>query len=283
MQKEDETINKSSTEKEPFQIYVMKDWASKRKNPNYHLFHRHADHHQFTIILRGELHCTLLKKSHTVSEGSALFLSKGTYHQFSTNGSCTYITILFLPQSLCFQCDQTDDLVFDQVPPFFTFDFFIHRPLFTMLSRLDHACYQAKLAVAFLFIQMLDYPAEAPVLSRHEYWFMAMVQYIEKNFMLEINLNEIAASASISPSTALRCFNEFAHTTPYRYLIEFRLHCAQKLLTTSDLPITEIMKRCGFNQPSRFGQAFKSLYKKTPRAYRDAHRIPQKRSSPSSI
>ena len=53
-----------------------------------------------------------------------------------------------------------------------------------------------------------------------------------------------------------------------QYLLKFRVRQASRLLAETDLPITEVGSRCGFESPSYFTLTFRRLTGQTPRDYR---------------
>ena len=95
-----------------------------------------------------------------------------------------------------------------------------------------------------------------------------MLRYIELNFREEITLEQIAQSARISVSEALRCFHRTMHTTPIRYLKELRIARACGMLQNSTLKINEIAERCGFLDMSYFAKTFREVKHCTPSKYR---------------
>ena len=95
-----------------------------------------------------------------------------------------------------------------------------------------------------------------------------MLDFISRNYQCRISLSDIAGSAFISRSECIRCFRRALNTTPYDYLIEFRLSKAADLLRTSDDSITDIALKTGFQQPSQFGQLFRKSRGCTPLQYR---------------
>jgi AraC-like DNA-binding protein len=97
---------------------------------------------------------------------------------------------------------------------------------------------------------------------------LTMISYIHENFSEKLTLEEIAASASVSTRECLRCFRDSIHQSPMDYLIEHRVRTAQKLLTATNLSITDIALRCGFNSNSYFTKIFHRICGKTPNAYR---------------
>ncbi len=94
------------------------------------------------------------------------------------------------------------------------------------------------------------------------------LQYIECHYHESLTLNRLAASAHVSPSECLRCFKHTLQTTPYKYLMDYRLLKATNLLTDTMLPISQIALLTGFNQQSYFGKSLKEKMGISPRIYR---------------
>lgn len=94
------------------------------------------------------------------------------------------------------------------------------------------------------------------------------LQYIQNHYREEIKLEMIAASGGVSKAECLRCFRNTLGTTPYKYLMDYRLMKAAGLLTGTDRQIGEIAVLTGFEKPSYFGKCFKERFSCTPHAYR---------------
>ena len=97
---------------------------------------------------------------------------------------------------------------------------------------------------------------------------LTMMAFIQENYAEKLTLEEIADSAAVSTRECLRCFRAAIHQSPMEYLIEYRVQMAKKLLDTTDLSITDIALRCGFNSNSYFTKLFHRSCGKTPNAYR---------------
>lgn len=91
---------------------------------------------------------------------------------------------------------------------------------------------------------------------------------IEQHYPEDLTLEDIAESASVSKSECLRCFNLTLQTTPYKYLMEYRLSKAAELLKKTDQPVSNISACVGFHQVSHFGKCFKEKTGYSPREYR---------------
>lgn len=95
-----------------------------------------------------------------------------------------------------------------------------------------------------------------------------MVAFVEENYYSDLSLDDIAQNASVSRSTCCRLFRKYVNMSPIDFLNSYRLQVAGSLLETTDLPVTQIASRCGFNHASYFSELFRKSYGCTPMAYR---------------
>lgn len=95
-----------------------------------------------------------------------------------------------------------------------------------------------------------------------------MLQYIHSHYAEQINISQIAQSASISESECLRCFRKTIDMTPIRYVRQYRIERAAKLLTTTDSSVSAIAEQCGFSDLSYFTKTFREMTGLPPLQYR---------------
>lgn len=86
----------------------------------------------------------------------------------------------------------------------------------------------------------------------------------------DLPLDEIAASAYLSPFHFSRVFKKLTGATPHAYLATLRANRAQELLAKTDISITEVSARVGYTSSSHFTKAFRQSTGMTPRAFRAA-------------
>lgn len=120
--------------------------------------------------------------------------------------------------------------------------------------------------------QDLDLQVKRVAANPNEKRVKNMMLFIQENYQDKISLKQIAESANISERECLRCFKQNLNTTPFTYLLEYRIRMASKQLLETDRTITEIAMACGFAGISYFGKNFKSMMGCTPSAYRMMHR-----------
>jgi AraC family transcriptional regulator len=92
--------------------------------------------------------------------------------------------------------------------------------------------------------------------------------FLAQNLAYDVDLNTIAAQASLSPYYFTRQFTAMIGMPPYRYLITLRIQRAAQLLRESDLSVTQILHRVGFHSPSHFTTTFRRHMGMSPTAYR---------------
>ena len=104
--------------------------------------------------------------------------------------------------------------------------------------------------------------------SENQTRIMDMLSYIHENYDHKILLENIAEAASVSRRECIRCFQDCIHKTPFDYVQDYRIRQAEKLLTETNLSVTEIAYATGFSGSAYFGKVFKNLTGKTPGNYR---------------
>ena len=79
---------------------------------------------------------------------------------------------------------------------------------------------------------------------------------------------DLAAAANVSRSLLDERFRQLLGRSPIRYLTDWRLHLAKDLLATTDLGISAIARRVGYEADEAFSRAFKRAYGAAPAHWR---------------
>jgi AraC family transcriptional regulator len=135
---------------------------------------------------------------------------------------------------------------------------------FETRSDVDESVESIRINIILLYLLSVDKAEETESISgiRH-----AMI-YIRDHFSEPIQLQDLAAVASLSPYYFSRLFVKETGVTPHRYLISMRISAAKYLLTASNLSVKEIAFQSGFKDESSFCSAFKKYEGSTPSEYR---------------
>ena len=97
--------------------------------------------------------------------------------------------------------------------------------------------------------------------------------YIMKNYTEKITIQEISENVDLTPNYTMSLFRQTFGSTIGEYLTQHRVSHAQRLLTTTPLPIMEVALEAGFASISRFNDAFNRSSGCSPRQYRQKHRL----------
>ncbi|MDC7286423.1 AraC family transcriptional regulator [Blautia schinkii] len=119
---------------------------------------------------------------------------------------------------------------------------------------------------------------DTPVKLASQERIQTMMVFIHENYQNKISLRDIAASAMVSERECLRCFQESIHKTPFEYLLDYRIETAERLLRTTNMPVTDIAMETGFSSAAYFGKVFKNISGKTPGAFRKQYELLQRES-----
>jgi AraC-like DNA-binding protein len=95
-------------------------------------------------------------------------------------------------------------------------------------------------------------------------------EYVDAHLDAALDIDELAALVRMSPSHFTRSFSRSVGLTPHRYVIQCRVGKARELLTTTDLPLTEIALNIGFSDQSHFSRRFQEFVGMPPGAFRRA-------------
>lgn len=94
-------------------------------------------------------------------------------------------------------------------------------------------------------------------------------EFIATNYMHDIPLRQLADLAHMSEDSFSRFFHNKTGRTPNRYLIDYRLGIAARMLLTTKQSVSEIGYACGFNTLSHFNRLFRESKGCTPSEFRE--------------
>lgn len=95
-----------------------------------------------------------------------------------------------------------------------------------------------------------------------------MVDFIQASYACPLALDTIAAAGSVSRSTCSAIFRDYLHQSPIDYVTDVRLRAATELLKTTDLSVSAVAARCGFNSANYFTRVFRATLGLAPFVYR---------------
>ncbi|MEZ0487162.1 helix-turn-helix domain-containing protein [Fibrella aquatica] len=99
------------------------------------------------------------------------------------------------------------------------------------------------------------------------------IDYINTHYQRSISLQEIAQTCHFSPNAFCRWFKQHMGLTFIDYLNKVRLTHVCQLLTSTDLPISQIAVQAGFDNISTLNRLFQTKLGTSPGKYRNQLRI----------
>ena len=96
----------------------------------------------------------------------------------------------------------------------------------------------------------------------------AIEDYMRANAHLRITAQDVAKHVNVSYSYMARLLSEAGVGGFCDYLLSVRVDMAKKMLTSTEMSVTDVGYECGFPATSAFIQSFKRITGKTPLSYR---------------
>lgn len=115
---------------------------------------------------------------------------------------------------------------------------------------------------------VLDAVSEKNSRNKQKY-YIEIKEYIEKNYSEDISLNNISSHIGLTPSYFSTFFKEHFNKSFVDYLNRIRIDKAKEMLITTQLTITEIGFKVGFNTIQNFMRVFKKYESISPGKYRE--------------
>lgn len=287
----DETLREMKqhgTERFPFQYYQEHFNWNRLETVEWH-WHSELE---FVEILQGAIECHIGEEIIELREGDTFFINSGVIHKYQASKvcrekQCIFSDILFLPEIIA----PNFSLIYEKyVRPIVLYGkpFLVMRqtqaweePVQNLYHHIVNVCLdeedltelRIQVGVSELWTRLFHYLYREESEQQENKNILAqarlrkMMQFIWDHFHEKITLDDIAASANISKSAALRCFRSGMQTSPVGYLNNFRLNRAKELLLTSHSTVSEIAVSVGFDNVGYFDRVFRRTFGLTPKQF----------------
>ena len=287
--KQDKYINSVNLNQKtnfPYLVLNVLNGNSYPRNPGFRVMHWHEDI-QFIYVLEGEIEIVTLENRTTLHKGDGIFINKNIVHLVDKVEACHYNSFIFPDYFLRFYVGSPAEQIVNRIIGREDFPVFpipnINENLSVLhtlkkLSSLEQNKtslypYEVLSTLSTLWLEFYrvvhisekeNHKKNSQISNR----MAIFLQYIELHYKENITLEMLAKSANVSKSECLRCFKSTLQTTPYKYLIEYRLSKAAELLKNTDMLIENIASDVGFTHVSHFGKCFREKTGFSPREYR---------------
>ena len=115
--------------------------------------------------------------------------------------------------------------------------------------------------VNFQICHLLTRSEDATVVDRAK-------TFVESHILGEVNRNQIAEYAHVSPEYLSRVFRRKTGQSLVEYITGVKMNAAKEMLTHSDKPVSQIASQLGYGNFSYFSQLFRDFFSLSPSEYR---------------
>lgn len=137
-------------------------------------------------------------------------------------------------------------------------------PYFDAGAAPDDDILQMKMAEGMFAILKTDENLYASLFDFAEPWKIDIMEFMEKNFMNDLSIEEIAYYTGRSLATFKRDFKKISNLTPQKWLIRRRLEAARELIGRGGRKVSEICFDVGFKNLSHFSKSYKEMFGTAP-------------------
>ncbi len=279
--------NIKSNSEFPYLVLKVQGKIAFPHNPGFLVMHWHNDL-QLILVDKGPVIVNILgHHTLTLHQGQALFINKDIAHQILPNDQASYHSFIFPDYFLKFYLSSPTQNLINKFLSSNNLEYLVFNnqsawqiKILSILKELEQLennkntptySYEVltQLCRIFLLLQKNIQPSYKAKLNQINYkQIRVFLSYIHQHYREKISLTDLAQAAHVSKSECLRCFHSLLNTTPYNYLLDYRLNKAANLLQNSDMPVSTIAHQIGFNQVSHFGVLFKKKTRLSPLKFR---------------
>lgn len=240
---------------------------------------------EFIYVLKGTTHYEMADTNVVMREGEGIFVNSRQLHLIHADKDedCELLCLIFHPIVLCSTAYITDNyvkpLIENSNVPYVHLKSSIawQKSVLEDIAKMETYCEDDRghMQVMNLLFDMWNllfdnlYEKEEDDIKNKDLSCMKkMIAYIHMNYRNRIKLSEICEAGSVGRSKCNLLFDTYYNVSPIEYVKNYRIEQGAKLLTLSDMSITEVAYEVGFTDSSYFSKAFSEKIGITPHKYR---------------
>ncbi len=240
-----------------------------QKNEHYH------DCHQIILITKGEINYCVNNVKGIAKEGQILIFSRYENHSIDILSNEYERYILWLEPGYSAVQTCVNSLLFNRPKDFnnvidLSENFDVFRMIFSRIVNEYNTPHTLSKDLQDLLISelLIMIYRQLPDIDMFNENIHIVQKAFESDCSKQYTIKELAKQLNISPSSLSHLFKKITGFTIMGYLFSCRMAEAKRLLTTTDLPVGEIVERCGFSDSSNFSREFKKANGITPSKFR---------------
>lgn len=263
----------------------------KRNSEPFNMKERHYhDQYEIYYLLSGERNYFIDQRSYHVKKGDLVIINKNILHKTSTidknEPAHERILIQFGQDFFSALKTEMNELnlfdIFAKKENVLSLNpeqqLWLEEALFKLTAEKNkdknaENLFYIKIMIAelLIFIKRISYNSSLENLNypdqKHKN-ISEVAAFISKNYQKDLSLKSLAKRFNYSPGYLSRAFKDVTGFNFVEYKNNVRIKEAGKMLQQSNLSVTEIASRVGFNNITHFGRVFKDITDLSPLEYR---------------
>lgn len=232
--------------------------------------------HSISYVRKGSFGCRTRGRSFELVAGSVLVGHPGDEYLCSHDHCCgdECLSFFLAPELVEAIGDRNDVWRVGAAPPLPELMVLGELAQATADGRNDVGLDEIGQVLASRFVEVVSGRVQRPMPAapRDRRRAVETALWIDAHSHRDIDLEQAAAQAEISPFHFLRLFSNVLGVTPHQYLVRSRLRHAARLLADDEISITDVAYDVGFGDLSNFVRTFHRAAGVSPRRFREASR-----------
>ena len=232
--------------------------------------------HSISFVRKGSFGYHCRGRSHELVAGSLLIGSPGSEFACSHDHVCgdECLSFFFAPELVQTIGERAEAWQVGAVPPLAELMVLGELAQAAADGRSDIGLDEVGHLIASRLLEIVSGKPKqhASVTARDRRRAVEAALWIEAHSHRQIELEDMAQQAGVSPFHFLRLFSAALGVTPHQYLVRSRLRSAARRLADDDKPVTDIAYDVGFNDLSNFVRTFHRAAGVSPTRFRQASR-----------
>lgn len=247
-----------------------------------HSLHAHQDIAEICFIRSGRNQCMINNHNYDAETNDIVFVNANTLHSFFNRADSAVSACIIGITGLHLRGLDAGQLLDAQLSPLIKPEG--QAPLisryFELLMAMSPAgkdkttsAAASHLTESLLILCHQLIRSSKPLSGGHEYNLgLRIKEYIDEHYLEDLKLADIAEALHVNAYYLSHTFKKILGYSPIQYMIHRRIGEAQNMLINTELTVTEIALRCGYNNSNYFQVVFNSTVGMPPGKYRKAWR-----------
>ncbi|MGF9700389.1 AraC family transcriptional regulator [Paenibacillus sp. MABNR03] len=250
-------------------------------NPNWNFpSHMHEDISEMVYVSDGEGIIKINEHPYTVKKGDLLVYNQGVIHEQCTSPVCPLSLYYCGIANIYSDGTHTKHLIPENASPYIQtkayagrigelFEF-IYEESSNQKTGYEKIC-EGLLDVLLVLVQRLVQP-NASKKQDSDHLAVRIKEYLDENYLQHLKLQDIAAHFHMNPYYLSHVFKHKYDDSPIRYIVYRRMGEAKRLLSTTDMKVSEIAHVLGYQNANYFTNLFTNTMGESPTQYKKNER-----------